>query len=156
MMITWSPTSMYGTYCGFSLPLNTSAALVARRPSVLPLASTTNHLRSTFLPLGIKVPISLLPSKRLKNPKKPAQSALARANPAHGPNFHPLPNKSVRVRSAGLALKRELAAPIRQHTRLNSNPAACFSRSLQGINQPGPGELTNPIDEELSMRPPTH
>src|ERR1035437_7498132 len=85
MMITWSPTSMYGTYCGFSLPLNTSAALVARRPSVLPLASTTNHLRSTFLPLGIKVPISLLPSKRLKNPEKPAQSALARAYPAHGP-----------------------------------------------------------------------
>jgi hypothetical protein len=25
-------------------------------------------------------------------------------------NFHPLPNKSVRVRSAGLALKRALAA----------------------------------------------
>src|ERR1035437_9305018 len=53
---------MYGTYWGFSLPLRTLAALVARRPRVWPLASTTYHLRSIFLPLGTKVDISLLPS----------------------------------------------------------------------------------------------
>src|ERR1017187_10450112 len=55
---------MYGTYWGFNLPLSTLAALVASRPSVWPLASTTNHLRSIFLPLGTKVDISLLPSIR--------------------------------------------------------------------------------------------
>src|SRR5664279_4116362 len=54
--------SMYGTYWGFNLPASTLAALVARRPKVWPLASTTNHLRAIFLPLGTKVDISLLPS----------------------------------------------------------------------------------------------
>src|ERR1700761_4696565 len=53
--------SIYGTYFGFSLPLRTLAALVASRPRVWPLASTTYHLRSMFLPLGTKVDIFLLP-----------------------------------------------------------------------------------------------
>src|ERR1017187_5705413 len=92
---------MYGTYWGFSLPLSKSAALVARRPSVLPLASTTYHLRSISLPLGTKVPISLLPSKhparqriaghpglpyRQSQPKTTTQSAFARANKRTGLN----------------------------------------------------------------------
>src|SRR5215469_3461161 len=53
--------SMYGTYRGLSFPLSTLAALVASRPSVWPLASITNHLRSISLPLGTNVDILFLP-----------------------------------------------------------------------------------------------
>src|ERR1700758_5598603 len=99
--------SMYGTYWGFSLPLSTLAALVARRPRVWPLASTTNHLRSIFLPLGTKVDISLLPLPRRlagTGPLPQPRKARLPARIAHGPKFHPLPNNPVRVRTAGLAL----------------------------------------------------
>src|SRR3569833_20825 len=91
--------SMYGTYLGFSLPLRTSAALVASRPRVWPLASTTYHLRSISLPLGTKVLISLLPSYQKLRRKAPLPTASA-----HGHNFHPLPNNPVRVRTARFAL----------------------------------------------------
>src|ERR1700684_1415146 len=57
MMITWSPMSIKGVYFGFSLPANLLAASVARRPSVLPLASTTNHLRVISCELGKYVDI---------------------------------------------------------------------------------------------------
>src|SRR3954464_9955120 len=56
---------MYGTYRGFSLPLKTLAALVASRPRVWPLASTTYHLRSILLPLGTNVDILFLPLDQL-------------------------------------------------------------------------------------------
>src|SRR5580692_335382 len=66
--------SIYGTYLGFSLPLSKLAALVANRPSVWPLASTTYHLRSISLPLGTKVDISLLPSNARPPQSLPAVS----------------------------------------------------------------------------------
>src|ERR1700733_1708981 len=59
---------MYGTYRGFSLPLSTLAALVASRPSVWPLASTTYHLRLMSLPLGTKVDILFLPLEQSLGP----------------------------------------------------------------------------------------
>src|ERR1700722_12414535 len=49
--------SMKGVYLGFFLPLRVLAASVARRPSVLPLASTTNHLRVISCELGKYVDI---------------------------------------------------------------------------------------------------
>src|ERR1700757_1212676 len=76
---------MYGTYLGFNLPLNTLAALVASRPRVWPLASTTYHLRSMSLPLGTNVDILFLPLDqfcRRANPGPPniiAHSAFSRA-----------------------------------------------------------------------------
>src|SRR5271157_3423155 len=76
--------SMYGTYWGFSLPLSTSAALVASRPSVWPLASTTYHLRSMSLPLGTKVPISLLPSKHQSETKNYGANRLCPRNARTG------------------------------------------------------------------------
>src|ERR1700744_4836187 len=59
MTMTGSPMSRNGVYFGFLLPLSTLAASVARRPRVLPLASTTNHLRSISCALGIYVDIAL-------------------------------------------------------------------------------------------------
>src|SRR5580698_9784949 len=56
---------MYGVYLGFLLPLSTLAASVARRPRVLPLASTTNHLRSISCALGMYVDIFSISSKKL-------------------------------------------------------------------------------------------
>src|SRR3954471_6592273 len=97
--------SRYGTYLGFSLPLNTLAALVASRPSVWPLASTTYHLRSIVLPLGTNVDIFLLPLEKpcAKTDARPSENSLRTAHlpmpNAHGPDFHPLPNNSVRVRT---------------------------------------------------------
>jgi len=44
-------------YLGLFLPANLLAASVARRPSVLPLASTTNHLRVISCELGKYVDI---------------------------------------------------------------------------------------------------
>src|ERR1035438_1925368 len=130
--------SMYGTYWGFSLPLSTLAALVARRPSVWPLASTTNHLRSIFLPLGTKVPIALLPSLKTC-PRRPNLAVIRVARPAahsipaktlaqkaHLPTpkapglFYPRPNKSVRVRTAGASPQGTLA-------QLNSHKNCTFS-----------------------------
>src|SRR6266568_2257576 len=93
---------MYGTYWGFSLPLSTSAAFVASRPSVWPLASTTYHLRSISLPLGTKVPISLLPSLCLYHYQNCGAMRLCPRDLRTGHDFHPLPNKSVRVRICGL------------------------------------------------------
>jgi hypothetical protein len=49
--------SIKGVYLGFFLPANMLAASVARRPSVLPLASTTNHLRVISCELGKYVDI---------------------------------------------------------------------------------------------------
>src|ERR1700722_743942 len=49
--------SMKGVYFGFFLPLRVLAASVARRPRVLPLASTTNHLRVISCELGKYVDI---------------------------------------------------------------------------------------------------
>src|SRR5271163_4627896 len=49
--------SIKGVYLGFFLPLRVLAASVARRPSVLPLASTTNHLRVISCELGKYVDI---------------------------------------------------------------------------------------------------
>src|ERR1700677_3089336 len=47
--------SIKGVYLGFFLPANMLAASVAKRPKVLPLASTTNHLRVISSELGIYV-----------------------------------------------------------------------------------------------------
>jgi hypothetical protein len=132
---------MYGTYWGFSLPLNTSAALVANRPSVLPLASTTNHLRAISLPLGIKVLISLLPSKTPVLNKTARYRHLANYEPQQGgetlektqrkallpaPNertgqISTLPNKSVRVRTTGAGPQRALARPGSHLAKLESS-----------------------------------
>src|ERR1700739_1835607 len=49
--------SIKGVYLGFFLPLRVLAASVARRPSVLPLASITNHLRVISCELGKYVDI---------------------------------------------------------------------------------------------------
>src|SRR6516225_998710 len=46
--ITWSPESRYGVNDGLSLPIRTRATLVARRPSTLSVASTTNHAAPTL------------------------------------------------------------------------------------------------------------
>src|SRR6516164_11045258 len=46
--ITWSPESRYGVNDGLSLPINMRATLVARRPSTLSVASTTNHAAPTL------------------------------------------------------------------------------------------------------------
>src|SRR3954453_14724313 len=80
---------MYGTYRGFSLPLNTLAALVASRPRVWPLASTTYHLRSILLPLGTNVDIlfptfgpALGPNRCMAFKKFFAHSAFAHAKRA--------------------------------------------------------------------------
>src|SRR5215469_17639807 len=79
--------SRYGTYWGFSFPLRALAALVASRPRVWPLASTTYHLRSILLPLGTNVDILFLPLDQLSGPtdaraskKFSAHSALAHAS----------------------------------------------------------------------------
>src|SRR4029079_9825033 len=90
---------------GFSLPLRMSAALVASRPRVWPLASTTYHLRSMSLPLGTKVLISLLPLETQQLRRKAPWPMAS----AHGNKFHPLPNNPVRVRTAGFALRGLLA-----------------------------------------------
>src|SRR5581483_4551160 len=105
---------MYGTYCGFSLPLSTLAALVAKRPRVWPLASTTYHLRSIFLPLGTKVDISLLPlpfpDRAHSRPKNPRAKRAAPCQ-LHGLKLHPLAKHTCSgedrpgyARAAGLAL----------------------------------------------------
>jgi hypothetical protein len=124
-------------------------------------------LRSIFLPLGIKVLIALLPSKtpvsnktarpqqlpRRKpqcggaNPKNPAQSALTRAKSAHGPNFHPLPNKSVRVRTTGAGPQKDSSqAEGASYKARIQQPAACSSRSPRSstwdTSQPGPNVHT--------------
>src|ERR1700677_1910295 len=49
--------SIKGVYLGFFLPANMLAASVAKRPRVLPLASTTNHLRVISCELGKYVDI---------------------------------------------------------------------------------------------------
>src|ERR1700678_2273117 len=46
-----------GVFFGFFLPANILAASVAKRPRVLPLASTTNHLRVISCELGKYVDI---------------------------------------------------------------------------------------------------
>src|SRR5487761_600034 len=108
---------MYGTYWGFSLPLSTLAALVASGPSVWPLASTTYHLRSIFLPLGTNVDISLPPANQSGNPALPS---------ADFPAFQPrhTPTKTAAQ-----------SAPARNvHTGLNLCPTAkqCCSRENRG------------------------
>src|SRR5215469_16453907 len=115
--------SMYGTYLGFNLPLSTSAALVASRPRVWPLASTTYHLRSISLPLGTKVLISLLPSK---NAKTAAQSALPMAS-AHGKNFPPTSKQSCSGEDCGVCPPRGSRLcgkffPVPQKAPVRSNP----------------------------------
>src|ERR1700689_2394306 len=49
--------SIKGVYLGFFLPANMLAASVAKRPRVLPLASSTNHLRVISCELGKYVDI---------------------------------------------------------------------------------------------------
>src|SRR5271154_6162695 len=49
--------SIKGVYLGFFFPASILAASVARRPRVLPLASTTNHLRVISCELGKYVDI---------------------------------------------------------------------------------------------------
>src|ERR1700722_11380113 len=58
--------SIKGVYFGFFLPANMLAASVAKRPRVLPLASTTNHLRVISCELGKYVDIVT------SSPKKPS------------------------------------------------------------------------------------
>src|SRR5699024_6669054 len=48
MMMTWSPQSTLGVKVGLFLPRSRTAALAATRPSGLPAASITYHLRSTI------------------------------------------------------------------------------------------------------------
>jgi hypothetical protein len=61
---------------------------------------------------------------------------------AHGPELYPRPNNSVRVRTAGLALKGLWPGWTRAELNRAQPPVACSSRPLQGIRQPGPGEHT--------------
>src|SRR3984957_13205289 len=56
--------SIKGVYLGLFLPLRVLAASVARRPSVLPLASMTNHLRVISCELGKYVDIVTCFSRR--------------------------------------------------------------------------------------------
>src|SRR5258707_8086170 len=69
--------SIKGVYLGFFLPLRVLAASVAKRPRVLPLASTTNHLRVISCELGKYVDIVTCFSRRtlslgaLCTPQKP-------------------------------------------------------------------------------------
>ena len=86
------------------------------------------------------------------------KNILARANYAHGPKFHPLPNKSVRVRTSGSrSLKRTLAVWDSRQTalihsssptdRLESNsrqpvpanPSRALTRRVKGENAPSIG-----------------
>jgi hypothetical protein len=51
--ITKSPVSTCGANAGFVLPRSVAATTAASRPSVLPSASTTHHLRGTSFGLGV-------------------------------------------------------------------------------------------------------
>src|ERR1035437_6554574 len=148
---------MYGTYWGFSLPLKTLAALVASRPRVWPLASTTYHLQSIFLPLGTKVDISLLPSVknslslpartagRLKLSRNRANTICPRkmrtgfASTHYQTNLFGCGLRGLAPNGLWLAWTRapETASGIRIQ-----QPGACSSGSLKGIHQPSPGDHT--------------
>src|SRR5688572_4217117 len=58
MTTTKSPVSMCGAKIAFRLPRRTVAISLANRPSTLPSASTTHHLRWTSSGFGVKVFIS--------------------------------------------------------------------------------------------------
>src|ERR1035437_6146980 len=149
---------MYGTYWGFSLPLRTLAALVARRPRVWPLASTTYHLRSIFLPLGTKVDISLLPSvkkTRSAYPPEPPDVSNCRAiaqiplwprkmrtgfaSTHYQTNLFGCGLRGLAPNGLWLAWTRapETASGIRIQ-----QPVACSGGSPRGIHQPSPGDHT--------------
>src|SRR3990172_11207384 len=59
--ITWSPVSRCWVYVGLCLPERTRATCVARRPSVWPVASTTNQRRSISLSRAVKVLAFIVP-----------------------------------------------------------------------------------------------
>src|ERR1017187_5309400 len=66
--ITWSPTSMWGVYSTLFLPARIDAGCVESLPSVLPVASSTNHLRWRSLPLGMVVDLFIIPRYSLVLP----------------------------------------------------------------------------------------
>src|ERR1700743_2582360 len=93
--------SRKGVYFGLRFPLSTLAASVARRPRVLPLASTTNHLRSISCALGMYVDISLSPATTR------VQTQSRRANHSAVSKTYPRRKLHVRVR-LGAPNAREL------------------------------------------------
>src|ERR1700744_2391275 len=95
MTMTGSPMSRNGVYFGFLLPLSTLAASVARRPRVLPLASTMNHLRSISCALGMYVDISLYLQQKLA-----FKTQYAHAKQQRGLKSYPRRKLHVRVRLA--------------------------------------------------------
>src|SRR5581483_4571243 len=134
--------SMYGTYLGFSLPLNTLAALVASRPSVWPLASTTYHLRSIDLPLGTNVAIVFLPldQRSGKTDVRPSKISSRKARlpmpKAHGLRFPPTAKQICSGEDDG-------AYPLRDPDSAgleccSSRRACCQPSSCEGLNGPGP------------------
>jgi hypothetical protein len=74
---------------------------------------------------------------------------------AHGPDFYPRPNKSVRVRTAGAGPSRALARPNPLAVQRTQQPVACSSRPPTGHRPAGSGWLlSTPFDEDLSMGTP--
>src|SRR5919109_2921529 len=55
MTTTWSPVLTCGAYVGLCLPLRSLATLLARRPSVRPVASTTYQSPLRSLRRGVQV-----------------------------------------------------------------------------------------------------
>src|SRR5580658_2199141 len=59
---------------------------------------------------------------------KTSRNTLAPTQNAHGPNFYPRPNNSVRVRTAGAGPLRALALPNPLAVQRTQQPVACSSR----------------------------
>src|SRR5215472_12364508 len=135
--------SMYGTYFGFSLPLSTLAALVASRPRVWPLASTTYHLRSIVLPLGTNVDILFLPLDQCsgRTDVRPSKNSCRaqRVCPCQTSTGQKIPPTAKQFCSG----EDYGAYPLRDPDSAGEDIAPAegpvsSSTPLEGLNQPGP------------------
>jgi hypothetical protein len=125
-------------------------------------------LRSISLPLGTKVLIALLPSKKRHTENRiPQKTSAKRSCPCQTgarASFHPLPNKSVRVRIAGAGPRKGFGrAGFAHHSASNLNPAA--GSLFQPIPPEDPLRAStsrvqvnqhHPIDQDLSLGAPIH
>jgi hypothetical protein len=88
---------------------------------------------------------------------KTSRNTLVPTQNAHGPNFYPRPNKSVRVRTAGAGPSRALAQPNPHALLRTQPPVACSSRPpKRGINQSVRVCKNHPIDKNKSMGTTAH
>src|ERR1700722_20133080 len=142
---------MKGVYLGFFLPARVLAASVAKRPSVLPLASSTNHLRVISCELGKYVDIVIVLQGTIVYRRMTYYRGKPRGWQLHSRKRKVLNRLSGEDQTKNLRFPGRLPGLAQSSESVGSEAALHFSRNRQRLQRAGRGtaqeDQTNAIGQ---------